>query len=87
MNWCASGGEECLGKIAFGKQLKDRGFAQTKVGDGTRIWKGLRLRTASDGRNAGSPHATSQPQKEPEDLPFPAVRASDPRNRDERTPS
>ena len=82
--WCESSGEERLGKIAFGKQLKERGFAQTKDGDGTRIWKGLRLRTASDGSNAASPHATSQPQTEPEDLPFPAVDAA---NRTERTPS
>ena len=83
-SWCESSDDERLGKIDFGKQLKEKGFAQSKDGNGTRLWKGLRLRTASDGRNAGSPHATSQSQEEPEDLPFPAV---DPANRTERTPS
>ena len=71
--WCVLAGEVPLGKIAFGKLLRSRGYAQKKLGDGSRSWVGICLRTATDGKNSGSPHEDFRASEEPEKLPVSAV--------------
>ena len=75
--WCATTDEEALGKIAFGKALRNAGLTQTKLSDGSRVWSGIRLRTATDGRNSGFPREDHFSRDEPEKLPVPAVAPED----------
>ena len=72
-DWCTAASEEALGKIAFGKVLKSGGLAQKKVADGSRVWMGIRLRTATHGKNPGSPRENDFSGEEQEKLPVPAV--------------
>jgi putative DNA primase/helicase len=46
--WCDSNGDKKVAtKIEFGRLLDERGFTDTRT-SGTRLWVGLRLRTAAD---------------------------------------
>jgi putative DNA primase/helicase len=41
--WCRASDELTLGKVAFGKALRERGFGQTRIAHGPRVWTGIRL--------------------------------------------
>ena len=73
VDWCTAASEEALGKIAFGKVLRSGGLAQKKLADGSRVWVGIRLRTATHGKNLGSPRESNISRDEQEKLPVPAV--------------
>jgi putative DNA primase/helicase len=45
--WCRANDEQTLGKVAFGKALRERGFGQTR-GAGKRVWAGIRLQNAEN---------------------------------------
>ena len=71
----AAANEEALGKIAFGKVLRSAGLAQKKLADGSRVWTGIRLRTATYGKNPGFSREAHFSEEEQEKLPVPAVAA------------
>jgi len=73
VDWCTVASEEALGKIAFGKVLRSGGLAQKKLADGSRVWTGIRLRTATHGKNPGSPGEEHFSREEQEELPVHAV--------------
>jgi putative DNA primase/helicase len=70
---CTAAGEELLGKIAFGKLLTSRGFAQKKDGNGDRWWQGIGSAAASYGKSSGKSHESQPCVDNAEKLPGLAV--------------
>ena len=77
VSWCTEEGETQMSKIAFGKELKNRGFQPRKGSSGMRLWTGLRLKVAHSGASAGLFHMSMPRVGEPDNAPLSATDGSD----------